>query len=453
MPRQRVRATLGAALAAAVLLAVAPGHSPAVADVAAMNEFPRAVLTAAPRSGPAPLWVRFDASGSWDPDGSVTTWAWNFGDGTTGSGPVVWHAYDRAGLRLAGVTVTDDKGASAAAFTIIAVTAGTGSPLPGVGWGIYSHHGEATASPSVVPAMDRERPTMIRWLVEIDRYLVSGPRVVDWSAYDAFLQRVRDLGAHLQISLSARDLCWSGVGANPFFGWCPNAGLIMNGWAADNLRLWFKDPAVSYRPFVEGLVDKALAFVPPERLTVSPWNEPDQRFTLWGNRANYADPWVNFTTYGLDNSRWTGGYRHLTPLYDTVASVLAARTGGRARVASGGIVHDGWRAATASRTELLEIHAYLIGSGADAGAVLANVEAQLLAWQALRPGLPFLVGETGIDGYSARQITPTEAGYLRTVHDELSRRYQGRYLGMALHSGAPSFAPSPAWWNSGYDGT
>ena len=55
--------------------------------------------------------VRFDGGGSTDPDGKVTRWEWEFGDGQTGSGRTVDHAYAAPGTYEVKLTVTDDSGA------------------------------------------------------------------------------------------------------------------------------------------------------------------------------------------------------------------------------------------------------------------------------------------------------------------------------------------------------
>ncbi|MFT4258387.1 PKD domain-containing protein [Microbacterium sp.] len=57
--------------------------------------------------------VAFDGSASADPDGTIASYAWDFGDGTTGTGASVTHTYASAGTFTATLTVTDDSGATA----------------------------------------------------------------------------------------------------------------------------------------------------------------------------------------------------------------------------------------------------------------------------------------------------------------------------------------------------
>jgi uncharacterized protein YkwD len=76
------------------------------------NQAPSASFTATPISGSQPLTVHFDASASTDPDGSIASFAWNFGDGQTGTGQKPDHVYTTAGTFTVTLTVTDDEGAS-----------------------------------------------------------------------------------------------------------------------------------------------------------------------------------------------------------------------------------------------------------------------------------------------------------------------------------------------------
>lgn len=90
-----------------------PPQPPIQPVVAPSGISPVVVATASPRSGTTPLTVTFDASGSYDPDGSIVRYSWNFADGTTGTGAVVAHTYQKAGVYRALVTATDTTGLTA----------------------------------------------------------------------------------------------------------------------------------------------------------------------------------------------------------------------------------------------------------------------------------------------------------------------------------------------------
>jgi len=61
----------------------------------------------------------FDASGSVDPNGTIASYAWDFGDGSTGSGASVSHTFTQDGVFTVRVTVTDNDGLSdSATFTV-----------------------------------------------------------------------------------------------------------------------------------------------------------------------------------------------------------------------------------------------------------------------------------------------------------------------------------------------
>lgn len=90
---------------------------------------PTAVVWAQPAEGLVPLTVYFDGSASYDADGTIVAWAWDFdGDGTVDddSGPVVSHAYARSGPYTARLTVTDNEGKVSSATAAVVVR-----PYPG----------------------------------------------------------------------------------------------------------------------------------------------------------------------------------------------------------------------------------------------------------------------------------------------------------------------------------
>ncbi len=74
-----------------------------------------------PTSGTAPLTVSFVGSNSYDPDGVIASYLWNFGDGTSSTLSNVSHTYSAVGNYNASLTVTDNSGAQATGtITIVA---------------------------------------------------------------------------------------------------------------------------------------------------------------------------------------------------------------------------------------------------------------------------------------------------------------------------------------------
>jgi PKD repeat protein len=105
------------------------------------NQRPVASVSANPMSGTAPLQVGFSGSGS-DPDGTIASYAWAFGDGGTSTQQVTTHTYQSAGTYTATLTVTDNGGATGSASVQIAVS-GTANQPP---------RASASASPTSGPA-------------------------------------------------------------------------------------------------------------------------------------------------------------------------------------------------------------------------------------------------------------------------------------------------------------
>ncbi|MGI8699967.1 MAG: PKD domain-containing protein [Nocardioidaceae bacterium] len=88
--------------AAATPLPLPPGPPPPP------NQPPVALATVACPT----LSCTFDGTASADPDGAVTDYQWEFGDGSTGSGSVATHDYALAGTYDYTLTVTDNSGAT-----------------------------------------------------------------------------------------------------------------------------------------------------------------------------------------------------------------------------------------------------------------------------------------------------------------------------------------------------
>jgi PKD repeat protein len=87
------------------------------------NAPPRADFT----SNGSGLQVDFDGLGSADSDGTISSYAWDFGDGLTDSGAAASHTYAAGGSYDVKLTVTDDDGARTSVVKAVAVT---GPPPP-----------------------------------------------------------------------------------------------------------------------------------------------------------------------------------------------------------------------------------------------------------------------------------------------------------------------------------
>ncbi|MBB3697834.1 PKD domain-containing protein [Flammeovirga yaeyamensis] len=93
---------------------------------------PIAIITATPISGTEPLTVNFNASSSSDTDGSIASYDWDFGDGTSGNDVEVNHTFNTTGTYQVVLLVTDNEGAASQDTVTITVDpwAPCGNPTP-----------------------------------------------------------------------------------------------------------------------------------------------------------------------------------------------------------------------------------------------------------------------------------------------------------------------------------
>ncbi|MEW5748321.1 MAG: PKD domain-containing protein [Candidatus Thermoplasmatota archaeon] len=110
-----------------------PSYYISLNDAGTMNEPPVAQFMWWPEQ-PAPgQVVLFDAWNSYDPDGWITQWHWDFGDNSTADGQWAEHAFDEVGDYIVTLTVVDDCGAQASASAMVCVRENA-APVPVLDW-------------------------------------------------------------------------------------------------------------------------------------------------------------------------------------------------------------------------------------------------------------------------------------------------------------------------------
>jgi len=72
--------------------------------------------------------VSFDGAASYDLDGQIVEWSWDFGDGTSGSGVSINHVFQTVGYHMVNLELLDDSGLSAAMTLGVRVSSGVVAP-------------------------------------------------------------------------------------------------------------------------------------------------------------------------------------------------------------------------------------------------------------------------------------------------------------------------------------
>jgi len=109
-------------IVAVIAILLLGGLLAVVGGVFTTNSPPKAGFTATPPGGQVPLVVEFDATSSSDPDGGISSYQWDFGDGEIGSDKSESHTYEAEGIYSVRLTVIDDRGATDTSFREINVS-------------------------------------------------------------------------------------------------------------------------------------------------------------------------------------------------------------------------------------------------------------------------------------------------------------------------------------------
>lgn len=129
----------------------------------------RAVISATPTTGEAPLAVSFDGTGS---SGENLTYSWNFGDGATGTGSTVSHTYQNTGAYTATLTVSDGSVSRSSSIAITVI--GLRNPDNPTGTSAGLHYDYYEGSWEVVPNFDNLTPVSSGTATSFDISSFSG---------------------------------------------------------------------------------------------------------------------------------------------------------------------------------------------------------------------------------------------------------------------------------------
>jgi PKD repeat protein len=94
-----------------------------------LNKPPISLFVYMPTSPKVGECVEFDARASYDPDGNIVSYTWDFGDGETAEGIVVHHSYANPGSYTVRLSVIDDKDAKSSTSSSFSITPPNKPPI------------------------------------------------------------------------------------------------------------------------------------------------------------------------------------------------------------------------------------------------------------------------------------------------------------------------------------
>ncbi len=334
-------------------------------------------------------------------------------------------------------------------------------PLPAesaAGWNVYSFQANYD---SVISAIDRQKPGLVRWFVEMDRFLEDEtnpqrpPRAWSWasgSSFDGFFQTLADNDVTLIVALWNKD------------GWAKSM-------RACNTCDWPKIDA--FAAFVQDLEAKIASF--GINAIFEAQNEPDLR---WGslNAAHHSGATENFPNqwqsgWPQGHARYTGGTGSLwQQMHETINAPFAA-SGMQSRYVaeitwiqrlfgnySNNVTSTRWIDATAPLVEYASFHKYGLAN-TTVDEYVDWVYGEWSIWKDRKgAAVPFFIGEIGPTSTGVTGFTNAEAAEMREIHAALDTdpRFEGSYLGMTAHLFSHNDTPFPwetslGWWDANFD--
>lgn len=168
-----------------------------VAAGGAVANQPPVARAGGPYTGTAGTALSLSGAGSSDADGTIASYAWTFGDNTTGTGVSPSKTYAAAGTYTATLTVTDDKGATATSQATVTISAanngGGGSTAP-----VARANGPYTATvgvPVTLSSAGTTNATSYSWALGDGQTATSASPSVTYNAAGTFTITLTATGA------------------------------------------------------------------------------------------------------------------------------------------------------------------------------------------------------------------------------------------------------------------
>jgi myo-inositol-hexaphosphate 3-phosphohydrolase len=278
-----------------------------VVDLAAVggNASPQASFTV----GCTELTCTFDASASSDTDGTVASYTWDFGDGTSGSGQTTPHTYSAAGERTVTLNVRDDDNAFGATTR---VASPTGPPEPLSFVVANSTMGNRTSHPLQIPTAVHTGDQLLAFFTANNTATITGPsgwtqeRATSTTGIITRLWSKRatsaDAGSTITVTTSATVKAGLNVAAY--------RGVATNGIGATAVRLETTTMSAHVTPTVD-VVD-----------------EGDWLVSYWADKSPSTTTWTTPTDQTVRSTSAGSSTGHISTVITDTAGPIATGTQG-----------------------------------------------------------------------------------------------------------------------------
>ncbi len=222
-----------------------------------------------------------NASASSDPDGTITGYAWSFGDAATGTGQTASHTYPASGSYTITLTVTDNGGATASTSRQVSVT----EPVSSIAFrASASATGNATANRVTIPASVQPGDLLVLSLSQASAVTNSAPSGGGWTS----------LGSTADNRNESRTTTWTKVataadaGASITVTASAQVKFVMAALAYSGVNQ--ASPVASYNAVAETVsrtthTTPGAASAPAGSWVVSVWTDKSSATTSWAEPA------------------------------------------------------------------------------------------------------------------------------------------------------------------------